>query len=559
MLLLRPRSFSPATLAVAVLIILSLYFFSYRFGPDSSSLRQELADSIQKNLQEIEGNKKPQDAVEVPPLPPTEEEAVIPTPPSSFVPTTLQRIQIPPPSTPTDDIKSTPTPPSYELSPLPSDYHLDPHETSEDKKWCETRYGPTYLETIAKNARPYCTPESTSQFDCMHSVMLGENRLDSTCLAHNIAFDENKFNIDCQLRDWATEPDLKGIPRYNTLPDYWYTTGPRNIITQFVNFGPSGAPAIERNACNDPSTPRDDGYKVLIKREGGINYWHSLMEIFSFYFTIDALQMAINQKTGKPYMSPEDLAKIQVIILDKHDNKNYFELWNFFAVDNPVLTLPEFAAKDTTKKCISNIILPLPGGSNPLWQGDWDPRNCDQSLIVETLRTRVLNHLHVPQSRDLKAPLNLTFIDRKGTRKLRDTADLTDALKKEYPDVNINVVDMAKLSLREQLAIIVQTDVLVGVHGAGHTHGFFLPKQSSVVEILPPDLKHKGFRNLAALRGLRYFSDHGQFAPKEKAPGSGGRDWHEEDIVVEKAAFMKLVDAAVQSVRHRGFLDKDVS
>ncbi|EPS39703.1 hypothetical protein H072_6513 [Dactylellina haptotyla CBS 200.50] len=529
------RPFSPLTLSIAVLFIINLYYFSTRFGLDPLSA----LDAAETILED--DSPEPSDAthnIRPPPPPISPQPDIAPTRPTPVAA---------PSSAPAGDAQ-------VDIASLPAIYHPDPHETGSDKKWCETRYGPTYLETLAKNARPYCTESSRSQFDCMHSVMQGESRRDSFCLAQNVAWDDRRFNIDCELRDW-NEPDLQGIPQMNAFNTYWYDTGPRNILTQFVNFGSEAAPWFDKNACADSSTPRDDSYKVLIKREGGTNYWHSLMEIFSFYFSIDALQMAINKKTGKPYMSPEDTAKIQVLILDKHDNKNYFELWNLFA-DKPVQTLPEWASSKHAA-CLNNVIIPLPGASNPLWQGDWDPRNCDHSVIVDTLRTRILSHLKIPTDRDLRKPLNLTFIDRKGSRKLSNSADLTAELIKAYPKINVNIVDMAKLTLREQINIVAHTDVLVGVHGAGHTHGFFLPAQSSVVEILPIDLKHKGFRNLAALRGLRYFSDHAPFTPSDVPDGQ--RDWHEEDVVFDKRAFMKLVDAAIQSVAHRGYLDEDVS
>ncbi|RVD85763.1 uncharacterized protein DFL_004070 [Arthrobotrys flagrans] len=441
------------------------------------------------------------------------------------------------------------------VAPLPADYSPSDDDLDQDATWCETRYSPTYLQTIAKNARPFCKPESQSQLDCLHSTMYGEPRKDSLCIARNIVFEDLRFNIDCELRD-PHEPDLMGYPHPHNFQSYWYETGPRIIMTQFTKIGSEAAPVFEKHACSNPATPRDDGYKILIKREGGRNYWHSLMEILSFYFTIDALQMSINKKTGKPYMSAADTSKIQVIILDKHDNKNYFELWNYFS-PKPVLTLDEYVKDPSTKPCISNLIIPLPGAANPLWQGDWDPRICDHSIIVSTIRSRILKHLKISAARDLRSPINVTFIDRKGSRKLINSKELTDALIAAYPKVNVNVVDMAKLSLKEQISLVVNTDVLVGVHGAGHTHVLFLPSQSSLVEILPADLGHRGFRNLAGLRGIRYFSDHAPMAPSDKPDAL--RDWHAEDVVFDKDAFMKLMEVAIQSVAHRGLLDSDVS
>ncbi|KAF3906535.1 hypothetical protein ABW20_dc0107520 [Dactylellina cionopaga] len=440
---------------------------------------------------------------------------------------------------------------------FPAEYLLDLHDASPERKWCESRYGPTYLETLAKNARPYCTPSSRSQFDCMHATMLGESRKDSFCLARNLAWDNNKFHVDCELRDWA-EPDLDGIPRVSDFVSYWYSTGPKNVMRQWITMGSEATSWYDKNVCGDPATPRDDGYKILIKREGGGNYWHTLMEIISYYFSIDALQMAINPKTGQPYMSAEDVSKIQVLILDNHKNKHYWDMWGYFS-DNPIRHIKEWAAEKNTPHCIDNLILPLPGASNPFWQGDWEPRDCERSLLAETVRSRVLNRLQIPTARDFRSPLNVTFMTRKSasSRRLTNLDELTQKLTAAYPGINLNFIDMSKYTFREQLNIIVQTDVLVGVHGAGHTHAFFLPSQSSVVEILPEDFKHRGFRNLAALRGLRYFSDHAQIVNDGEKSSD---DWQNKDVVFKDTdAFMKLIDAAIQSVAHRGLLDSDVS
>ncbi|KAK6341183.1 hypothetical protein TWF696_008270 [Orbilia brochopaga] len=455
-------------------------------------------------------------------------------------------LPIPPAATDTPGSVRIPNP---QLANLPSDYVHD----ERDEKWCEDRYGPSYLETIAKNARPYCTPSSRSQFDCLHSIMDGESRRDSFCIARNVAFDSGRFHIDCDLRD-RTEPDLQGLPFPDQFSPYWYETGPRFIMAQFTQFSPKSAAAFDSQACGSATAKRDDSYKVLIKREGGMNYWHTLMEILSFYFSIDALQMAIDRKTGRPYMSPEDTSKIQVVILDDHKNLAYRDLWSYFS-DKPILHISNYTESAATIPCLDNLIIPLPGASNPLWQGDWEPRTCDHSLLVDTVRSRILKHLDISTDRDFKAPVNVTILDRRGSRKLTNARELIHALKAAYPAVHVSVVDMAPLTLREQLDIIVRTDVLVGVHGAGHTHGFFLPPQSSVVEILPDDLAHRGFRNLASLRGLRYFSGHAPMVSKDKNGAKG--DWHEEDVAYDKAAFMKLMEAAIQSVAHRGLIDSD--
>jgi protein O-GlcNAc transferase len=55
--------------------------------------------------------------------------------------------------------------------------------------------------------------------------------------------------------------------------------------------------------------------------------------------------------------------------------------------------------------------------------------------------------------------------------------------------VTLQVVQarMEKFTIREQLEMTRNTNILLGVHGAGMTHIFTLPPQSVVIEMQPFD------------------------------------------------------------------------
>lgn len=106
----------------------------------------------------------------------------------------------------------------------------------------------------------------------------------------------------------------------------------------------------------------------------------------------------------------------------------------------------------------------------------------------------------------------MTFIDRAGTRVLLNHQDYFEEIKSSFSHVTIQSVDFAT-TFHEQLKIIRQTDILVGVHGAGLTHGIFLRPRSTMVEILPPDLNYKAFRNIASLLGHTYVRAHASPLP----------------------------------------------
>jgi hypothetical protein len=51
-------------------------------------------------------------------------------------------------------------------------------------------------------------------------------------------------------------------------------------------------------------------------------------------------------------------------------------------------------------------------------------------------------------------------------------------LQEDFPLVKVQSFDFASMSYKEQLEIVQDTDILAGVHGAGLTHGMFLPPGS---------------------------------------------------------------------------------
>jgi hypothetical protein len=70
--------------------------------------------------------------------------------------------------------------------------------------------------------------------------------------------------------------------------------------------------------------------------------------------------------------------------------------------------------------------------------------------------------------------------------------------------VALRVEDFAKLSFKEQIHIVGNTDVLISVHGNGLSHVLFLPPSSKVIEIFPPNTHTVDYRIFAEARGLDY-------------------------------------------------------
>lgn len=440
--------------------------------------------------------------------------------------------------------------PSAKLPPflLPTEPPDDYRHVSEQSTFCEHRLGLAYLEELRHTRATYCSSQSPSQMTCFHVQTEAKDRVDSFCISQAATFNQSsgRFQIPCDtVEPWGIETNESSVSlaRFNR---YWYETGPATVIGHFVDLDPkTHTPASNQNGTNI----------ILVKREGSTNTWHSLMEIMSLSLSIDVLQMSPGHgEEGYPFLSDDDSENTQVVILDNHEDGPYFDLWRLFA-KKPTLRLADLAS-DTS---INNIIIPLPGGSNPIWRSDWEANSCAHSALLQTFSRRVLRHLEVSDSKasgeTTSDKVVVTFIHRRGTRKLVDIEQHIAALQHRYTHARIQLIDLAALPFREQVQIVRDSDILAGVHGAGLTHGLWMRERAAMVEILPVDLHHKGFRNLAGAMGHAYFSIHGAAVGDGTAVG----DWQQDDVVLDQSRFLELMDVAIKSMYNAGRHNFDLS
>lgn len=101
--------------------------------------------------------------------------------------------------------------------------------------------------------------------------------------------------------------------------------------------------------------------------------------------------------------------------------------------------------------------------------------------------------------------LRVTLIKRNPPRTLsRKLERRLIASIRELPNVDLTVVDFATISFQEQINIVGNTDVLLGVHGNGLSHILFLPPGASVIEIFPKNSLQLDYRLFANARELDY-------------------------------------------------------
>lgn len=127
-------------------------------------------------------------------------------------------------------------------------------------------------------------------------------------------------------------------------------------------------------------------------------------------------------------------------------------------------------------------------------------------LNVESL-DRMSAHVnaYAKTARQRSSSLRVTMIRRTPPRTLSRKLErrLVNGIK-ALPGVDLKVVDFATISFQEQINIVGNTDVLLGVHGNGLSHILFLPPGASVIEIFPKDSLQIDYRLYANARELDY-------------------------------------------------------
>ncbi len=306
------------------------------------------------------------------------------------------------------------------------------------------------------------------------------------------------FGMNCQMRNFTIEiendplkaDELKGYPPSDFKKYYMYDTGMDKQLASWEDN--------DGKVCNARSN--DGTFTLLLRRERTGNIWHRLLEMWQVELSLDALEMSA-------YIPGFDRKKVE-IVFSTDDKGPWDELvW-------PMITgkMPLYQSEFKRDGCLGTVILPLPGSTSPYWYGVWEDLPCRTSYLLDPFINDMLKFMRLNTPPRLADDTVLTIVNRTGTSSTRQLWNIdahAEALRKSFPDVTVQVQDFSVLSLTEQIQMIRGTDVFMGAMGAGLTHLFWLPEESSFVEIMAPGAHYSGFRNLAKVRRIPYFTTHG--------------------------------------------------
>ncbi|CAI2733171.1 unnamed protein product [Schistosoma spindalis] len=271
----------------------------------------------------------------------------------------------------------------------------------------------------------------------------------------------------------------------------------------------------------------------LITRVEYANLYHTMTDWYNTYITMKLLNLTINN--------------IHLLIIDGHPLSNLDEVW-YQLFNNSISRIGAY--RHLSNQTI-HLIPILPRNNNQLLHihklvivpyGYSSPLYVDKPIIsnmyIEEFRQFFLDryHLNINNNNnnnnnnnlcnkhiinDYKSP-QIIIISRQNYiahprningyihRKINNELQLLQILKQ----LNFNnsfLIDFIQLTIIEQLKLIINTDILIGMHGAGLTYTLLLSNTSSIIELFPYYccIHNKHFIKLSQLRHIHYHSYYG--------------------------------------------------
>nr|XP_027787730.1 EGF domain-specific O-linked N-acetylglucosamine transferase [Marmota flaviventris]XP_027787731.1 EGF domain-specific O-linked N-acetylglucosamine transferase [Marmota flaviventris]XP_027787732.1 EGF domain-specific O-linked N-acetylglucosamine transferase [Marmota flaviventris] len=363
---------------------------------------------------------------------------------------------------------------------------MDSVEAAQDLFWKQADFG--FVRERLEEVRVLCRPESTSDSSLMCSRYLQYCRATNLYLDfRSIKRDEERFKEDffrkgeigghCELDSHLL---LSEGQRKSPLQS-WFAE--LRTYTQ-LNFRP-----IEDGKCDIVI----EKPTYFMKLDAGINMYHHFCDFVNLYIT----QHVNNSFSTDVYIVMWDTSSSGYRDL-------FSETWKAFT-DYDVIHLKTY---DSKRVCFKDAVFSLlPRMQYGLFYNTPLISGCQHTGLFRAFSQHLLHRLHIRQEGPQDGKLRVTILSRStGYRKILNQDQLANKLR-TVPMFEVRVVDYkyGKFAFLDQLRFTHNTDIFIGMHGAGLTHLLFLPDWAVVFELYNCE-DERCYLDLARLRGIHYIT-----------------------------------------------------
>lgn len=216
---------------------------------------------------------------------------------------------------------------------------------------------------------------------------------------------------------------------------------------------------------------------------------------------------------------------------------------------HPILTLKAYEGK---KVCFKNLVLPLlPRMIFGLYYNTPIISGCSNSGLFHAFSEHILHRLAIPEHPKTDDRIRITLLSRRTKyRQILNIDELLNEINRNDTYIVKHVSFDRNMPFREQLEITRNTDIFIGMHGAGLTHLLFLPKWATIFELYNCE-DPNCYRDLARLRGVNYVTWENVDKLMQQDAGQhpdGGSHAKFTNYAFDADEFVRLVNDAAQYV-----------
>ncbi|ESO10734.1 hypothetical protein HELRODRAFT_72380 [Helobdella robusta] len=283
---------------------------------------------------------------------------------------------------------------------------------------------------------------------------------------------------------------------------------------------------------------------IIMKPDIGHNMCHHFLDFVNLY--------------ESQHLNGSFDTNVQIIFWDTSNATyvDYFKTMFQVFTSKPTIQLNQFAGKSI---CLKDVFFSFP--SKMLFGIYYHMMlmpGCMGSALIQAFSEHTLHRLGVTQ--DLKGrKIRITMLSRKASRRVTTNEDELIASISRLPNVQAILIDYNTIISKFIHAYVVikrfqithNTDILIGIHGAGLTHSLFLPNWATVYELF--NCESGQYRNIARIRGVNHLTtedkDKVKIYPDTSHPSVYGfLRFHNYSIDVGE--FVRIVNKAIETVQN---------
>ncbi|XP_014780252.1 EGF domain-specific O-linked N-acetylglucosamine transferase isoform X1 [Octopus bimaculoides] len=232
---------------------------------------------------------------------------------------------------------------------------------------------------------------------------------------------------------------------------------------------------------------------IIMKMDVGINLYHHFCDFINLYLT--------------QHMNNSFSTDIYIVMWDTSPLRygELFELtWKAFT-KHPIIRLGDYNGK---RVCFKDAVFSfLPRMRSGMYYNMPLVPGCEKSGYFRAFSQHILHRLNISQEGPLLHKIRVTVLTRSTTyRRILNEEELVNALK-TISEFEVEAVDFnfRQMSFYDQLKISHNSDIFIGMHGAGLTHALFLPDWAVLFELYNCEDEFC-YKDLSHLRGVKYIT-----------------------------------------------------